>query len=787
MKHNSPLFTVSIIVAVIIMLSCTSPITPSSTNELIVITSCTPIMQTDTIEGFRLSGNNFSNDLIVMFDKTEMNLFFQTTELIEVRFVTLNTSVDTGSHSITFHKKGTSILGSLYFIRGRDGQNGTNGTNGLNGVNGINGRDGINGANGADGANGEDGLSIKWSGESDSAPPNPKVNQAYYNSKLQVSYIWNGKEWDTLSASIHGIDGTTVNWLGSYPTPPSHPEKNWAYYNTNLQVSFIWNETRWDTLCISIRGNDGASIVWRGSLVSEPQNPIVNWAYYNSANKVSYIYNGIRWDTLSPGIAGAPGESFVWCGEWSGLKRYERNSAVRYNGSAYISKVASINQPPVASPAVWDTLVVRGLQGVQGESGISFNWRGTWNNQTQYHPNDITYHNGSSYIAIIASINKIPSSNPNYWDLFAARGDYIPSPGDNRTAYYISRWVNDSESNIIITASQVPAGFPEIRINNTILSPQFKEVIWWEDPARYSPGATVNYSIIYSGDTLKGYFKIPENISSVKCNNISVFNRNLLMLDSASNYNYTWTSAATPPAFLLSFTSDDPAFIHFTRKVHQGSSIQVNPNLSGAKGMKLLIATVNQADVTQGGVLPNFSSTKSYTYHQISGDPFICNIKVFSAIKPDTFEIDNRGMDAKILPMLVSQERSLTKNDSDWVKITVAAGKTYTIETKGSTDTYMQLFKGDMITQLAYNDDNGEGNNASISWTFNDEGTYYLLIRGYSFSVEGNYLLSLTPTSLKGTLSKIIAEPKERDIVFFNNDKIDFIKNMQKELESFKR
>ena len=44
------------------------------------------------------------------------------------------------------------------------------------------------------------GIGIVWQGERSTAPTNPQINWAYYNTANKTSYIWNGTKWDVLAA-----------------------------------------------------------------------------------------------------------------------------------------------------------------------------------------------------------------------------------------------------------------------------------------------------------------------------------------------------------------------------------------------------------------------------------------------------------------------------------------------------------------------------------------------------------------------------------------------------------
>ena len=117
-----------------------------------------------------------------------------------------------------------------------------------------------------------------------------------------------------LSGLFVGCDGDPSNnslliWKGELASAPADPEVNWAYYNTTNGNSYIYNGSSWDLLAKAgqngsngqngTTGQNGNSIVWRGELASAPANPQTNWAYYNTTNGNSYIYNGSSWNLLA--------------------------------------------------------------------------------------------------------------------------------------------------------------------------------------------------------------------------------------------------------------------------------------------------------------------------------------------------------------------------------------------------------------------------------------------------------------------------------------------------------
>ncbi|MBP5252019.1 MAG: carboxypeptidase regulatory-like domain-containing protein, partial [Treponema sp.] len=184
---------------------------------------------------------------------------------------------------------------------------------------------GEKGDTGADGKDGKNGISMVWLGAYESAGEieNPEYLNAYFNMTDGCSYIYTGTEWTLLARSgangVNGSDGVSIIWKGELLTAPENPRINWAYYNTEAGCSYIWNGTKWDLLSKAgadgqdggdgkngTNGIDGVSIIWKGELFTAPENPRINWAYYNTEAGCSYIWNGTKWDLLSK--AGADGQ-----------------------------------------------------------------------------------------------------------------------------------------------------------------------------------------------------------------------------------------------------------------------------------------------------------------------------------------------------------------------------------------------------------------------------------------------------------------------------------------------
>ncbi|MBC2859101.1 M10 family metallopeptidase C-terminal domain-containing protein [Stappia sp. 28M-7] len=89
---------------------------------------------------------------------------------------------------------------------------------------------------------------------------------------------------------------------------------------------------------------------------------------------------------------------------------------------------------------------------------------------------------------------------------------------------------------------------------------------------------------------------------------------------------------------------------------------------------------------------------------------------------------------------------TLTSGDQDWVRVTLEAGTTYNIALTANTsglDTYLRVHNSSG-TQIAFNDDGGDGLNSFLSFTATTGGTYYLNAGSYNGLSTGNYTLSIT-------------------------------------------
>lgn len=96
--------------------------------------------------------------------------------------------------------------------QGAQGLQGPAGPSGSNGATGAQGPAGPQGIQGPAGPAGASGIGITWLGTFASAPASPTLNQAYYNSSLGSSFIWDGNSWEILAQDgTGGGSGGTLN------------------------------------------------------------------------------------------------------------------------------------------------------------------------------------------------------------------------------------------------------------------------------------------------------------------------------------------------------------------------------------------------------------------------------------------------------------------------------------------------------------------------------------------------------------------------------------------------
>jgi DNA-binding beta-propeller fold protein YncE len=128
--------------------------------------------------------------------------------------------------------------------------------------------------------------------------------------------------------------------------------------------------------------------------------------------------------------------NWKWRGAYSASTQYNVGDVVFFRSSSYlvIVKPATPKVPPT-NTTDW-SLIDQGT-----------NWKGAWSSATAYLPGDAVSYSGTSYLATLASTNKVPSSNPTIWAVLAAQGATGPqgsgTPQLSKSQIALRKWWQD--------------------------------------------------------------------------------------------------------------------------------------------------------------------------------------------------------------------------------------------------------------------------------------------------------------------------------------------------------
>lgn len=111
-------------------------------------------------------------------------------------------------------------------------------------------------------------------------------------------------------------------------------------------------------------------------------------------------------------------QQFSYKGVWQNGTSYVTNNLVSYATSGLNFVYIALSNVPVGifptNQTYWRLLTIQGQQGASGE-GLSY--RQEWNSSTQYATNDAVTYDGALWMALQASRNRPPDTNPQYWQL----------------------------------------------------------------------------------------------------------------------------------------------------------------------------------------------------------------------------------------------------------------------------------------------------------------------------------------------------------------------------------
>ena len=177
-------------------------------------------------------------------------------------------------------------------------------------------------------------------------------------------------------------------------------------------------------------GKDGISIVWLGSYTSanEIENPQLMNAYYNTTDGCSYIYDGTKWTILAKngatGVNGSSGTSIVWLGSYASAEEIENPEPM----NAYYNTTDGSSY--INDGKKW-TLLAKGIPEIKESEKILLNLS---------LPND-----NENCIKLTKDSAPIKVSIPSSFQISKA----VWKKGDNNTVVNPSDLIDDTESNPI--------------------------------------------------------------------------------------------------------------------------------------------------------------------------------------------------------------------------------------------------------------------------------------------------------------------------------------------------
>lgn len=139
------------------------------------------------------------------------------------------------------------------------------------------------------------------------------------------------------------------------------------------------------------------------------------------------------------------------------------------------------------------------------------------------------------------------------------------------------------------------------------------------------------------------------------------------------------------------------------------------------------------------------------SYYTYTG-PYVFYFRTGAPV--DSWEIDDTPATAGPIfpsPTLTTYNHTIhNATDVDWYSFTGYTGRIYTFYSTGYTDVRVYLYASNGTTQLDFDDDDGEGNNFYLQYTFSTNGTYYLKVEPYPGNAGAyaiNFLYGANPDS----------------------------------------
>ena len=135
-----------------------------------------------------------------------------------------------------------------------------------------------------------------------------------------------------------------------------------------------------------------------------------------------------------------------------------------------------------------------GADGAAGPAGLT--WKGAWSAATAYVTRDAVSHGGSSFIALDASTNVVPGTNPAKWDVLAVKGADGGGSGDMTTLVY------DSDADGKVNAAAVADSAHAVSYIDLSTPPEDGEILIYDGSSdTFKPGSAPSSSGLPEGGT----------------------------------------------------------------------------------------------------------------------------------------------------------------------------------------------------------------------------------------------------------------------------------------------
>ena len=179
------------------------------------------------------------------------------------------------------------------------------------------GADGLPGADGIPGTNGNGIVSALWTSNSAGQPQTTEGTTdtytiTYDNSATDTFLVYNGANGAVGINGTNGTNGISLNWLGSFAVAPVAPNLNDAYYDTVLGTSYIWDGASWQI--VAIDGTDGLNgAPGTPGAPGAPGAGNIQTGFFNqiAGNGTFTVPLGVT-QLFVEIIAGGAGSSFYW-------------------------------------------------------------------------------------------------------------------------------------------------------------------------------------------------------------------------------------------------------------------------------------------------------------------------------------------------------------------------------------------------------------------------------------------------------------------------------------------